>query len=207
MIRSAAAAPVPILPLDPATQLANSPGPGQYFGFTDVNIDGTYAWTFQVLQTVEVVGLGWYDDGADGLAHAHAVGLSTDSAAPSPVAVSNLLSTTIPAGTGADLIESYRVEMNAPITLTPGFYSISGWDYATDPDPVKFAGASVPTDSRIAPLPMPSSGNYSGANLGLLAPGAWLGPMVFVQPVPEPSTLMLTGMAIVTAVVYQGRRK
>lgn len=202
----AVAAPTPILPIDPATQLANSPGPGQYFGFTDINIDGTYAWSFQVLQTVQVVGLGWYDDGADGLSHDHAVGLSGDVPAPSPVAASNLLSTTIPAGTGASLIGSYRVELNAPLTLTPGVYAISGWDFTANPDPVKFAGASVPTDSRIAPMPTPLRGDYSGANVELLAPGAWLGPMVFVQPAPEPSTLVLAALAIVGAVAYRRRR-
>src|ERR1700761_9215730 len=67
LVTSAVAAPVPLLPVDPGTQLANSPGPGQYFGFTDVNINGNYGWQFQVLEPVQVVGLGWYDDGADGL--------------------------------------------------------------------------------------------------------------------------------------------
>jgi len=186
-----AAAPVPILPIDPATQLANSPGPGQYFGFTEGNSDGTVAWTFEVLQPVQVYGIGWYDDGADGLNNVHAVGLSAAILAPSPNYVNNLISATIPSGTLASLIGSYRVVLTKAATLTPGFYAISGWDFKSNPDLLKFAGASVPTDPRIAPLPTPSYGGFGGANISLLAPGSYLGPMLFVQPVPEPSTATL----------------
>ncbi|HEY4309934.1 MAG TPA: PEP-CTERM sorting domain-containing protein [Pirellulales bacterium] len=196
MATVAVAAPVPLLPVDPGTQLANSPGPGQYFGFTDVNINGNYGWQFQVLEPVQVVGLGWYDDGADGLSHDHLVTLSGVG-----------LSATIPAGTAASLIGSYRVELNSPITLNPGLYTVYGADYIANPDIVKFAGASVPTDSRIAQLPTPVFGNYNSfPNGALAAPGAWLGPMVFVQPVPEPSTFVLAGMAV-SALAYCRRRQ
>jgi hypothetical protein len=96
----AQAASVPLVNLDPATDLSQNHAPGTYYGFTDNNVEGTVGWTFSITAPVTVTQLGWYDDGHDGLLHAHAVGIS-QALDPSPT--NGLVSVTIPAGTQATL--------------------------------------------------------------------------------------------------------
>jgi hypothetical protein len=183
------AASVPFVNLDPATDLAQSPGPGMYFGFTDSNVNGLIGWSFTITQPVTVTELGWYDDGQDGLSHAHTMGIVNGQV----VSLSNPLAlVTIPDSTQATLEGPYRVEPIAPVTLVPGTYSLVGQDFTDSPDPINFGGPEVvplPLDPRAdsfgtTPTPISSKGI-------LLVNGLWMGPMMFVQPVPEPSTLML----------------
>ncbi len=200
-VRVATAESAPLVDLDPATQLSNSPGPGMYFGFTDTNKDGLIGWQFNVLQPITVTGLAWYDDGADGLSHEHDVTLTQNF-------VTNLLTAAIPAGTSADLVGSWREITNAPILLTPGSYTIYGTDFTTSPDLIKFAGggAPLPTDPRVDPIATPVFGPYSGIASTLLSSGVWMGPMLFVQPVPEPGTIVLAGMALFFLALARRRR-
>jgi hypothetical protein len=200
---TAVAGSVPLINLDPATQLSQSDAPGMYFGFTDNNVNGTIGWHFQVLAPIEITALAWYDDGGDGLNHAHMVGISTSDVIPPSSA--NIVQTTIPAGTGADLVGSWRTVSIPETTLTPGEYSITGWDYTSLPDPLKFAGGGgpLPTDPRMSPDTTPIYGPYSGATTDLLAGGVWLGPMVFVVPAPEPDTAMLAVCALLTFCAFR----
>jgi hypothetical protein len=203
----ARAASVPFVNLDPATDLSQNPGPGQYYGFTDTNVDGTIGWSFSITEPVVVTELGWYDDGQDGLSHAHFVGIST---ALNPSPSNALVSTTIPDGTQASLDGSWRVEPIGPVTLNPGSYSLVGWDYTAAADPLKFAGGGgpLPLDPRIDSFgTTPISGPYSGATTDLLVTGVWLGPMMFVQPAPEPGTLALAVASLLSATAFViGRR-
>ncbi len=196
-----AAETVPLVNLDPATQLSNSPGTGMYFGFTDTNTDGLIGWTFNVLEPITVMGLAWYDDGGDGLSHEHDVTLTEN-------LTNSLLTAAIPAGTSATLVGSWREITNAPLILTPGTYTIYGTDFTTAPDIIKFAGGGspLPTDARVDPLPTPVFGPYSGINGSLLTSGVWMGPMLFVQPVPEPGTIVLAGMAVFFLALARRRR-
>jgi hypothetical protein len=196
------AASVPLIDLDPATQLSNSPGPGMYFGFTDVNIDGLIGWTFNVLEPITVTGLAWYDNGADGLSHEHDVTL-TRTGIPT-----SLLTAAISAGTTASLLGSWREVATAPLTLMPGSYTILGTDFTTTPDILKFAGGGqpLPTDARVDPLQTPVFEPNGGGGGSLLSSGVWLGPMLFVQPVPEPGTIVLAGMALFFLALVRRRR-
>jgi hypothetical protein len=198
------AASVPVIGLDPETDLSTNTGT-PHFGFTDQNVEGTVGWTFRVLQPIRVTMLGWYDDGRDGLSHAHAVGIS-QALSPTPFNGTGNMYTTIPAGDAARLIGSWRVELINAVTLSPGYYSIVGYDYTDSPDPIKFAASSyplfLPTDPRIDEDSLtPIFGDYTGATYSIATGGAFFGPMLFVQPVPEPSatSLGLLGVAFLVA--------
>ena len=83
--------------------------------------DITSAWDFQLTQSFQVTALGYYDSGsAGGLLTSHQVGLWKNDG-------TLLVSATIPAGTAASLIGSYRYVPITSIILAPGFYEVGGF--------------------------------------------------------------------------------
>jgi hypothetical protein len=73
---------------------------------------------------------------------------------------------------------------------------------------LKFAGGGpLPLDPRVNFFSVgPIYGSYTGANTDLTVGGVWLGPMLFVQPVPEPATMMLAALATLASFAYRRRR-
>ena len=83
--------------------------------------DLTSGWDFNLAQSYLVTALDFYDSGAvGGLLTSHQVGLWTSTG-------TLLASATIPAGTAAPLIGTYRSVAIVPIVLTPGFYEVGGF--------------------------------------------------------------------------------
>src|SRR5215471_8623259 len=66
---------IPLVSINPSSQVADPPGPGQYFGFNEAHEDGMLGWGFTLLQPVTVTQIGFYDEGQDGLSRACQVGL------------------------------------------------------------------------------------------------------------------------------------
>lgn len=78
-----------------------------------------YGWIFSVDTPISVTSLGVYDQGADGLAISHDVGIFRQSSQ------ALLGSATVPAGTVGTLIDSFRFESVTPFSLTPDTYLIA----------------------------------------------------------------------------------
>src|ERR1700730_1244531 len=75
---NAVAGSVPAIALNPMTQVSDVPVPaGEFPGWNErvLQTNGMYGWTFYLLEPITVTGVGWYDDGLDGLAHAHEIGI------------------------------------------------------------------------------------------------------------------------------------
>src|SRR5437764_5772066 len=83
-ICAASASAVPVLTFDENTIVPAT------------NQDQTVGWQFDLSQTITVNGLAWYDDGQNGLAMSHTVGIWN----PTGVLIASVL---IPAGTAAPL--------------------------------------------------------------------------------------------------------
>ncbi len=167
-----------------------------------------YGWTFQLLQPVVVAGVGWYDQGQDGLLNSHEIGVwqgSYDNY------TSLVFSASVPAGTAAPLEGYWReVDFNVSLTLQPGSYVVAGTRRGPSDDEVEFTD-EVSIDPRVAPdsvLPMVSSGGFGAPTEGPIVYGAEFGPMLFVEPIPEapPSALLALGLCSWLAVGAGHRR-
>lgn len=169
----------------------------------EAGYDGaTYGWDFLLVDPVVVMKFGWFDQDADGLSHAHEVGLWLDTTESSQTNhspwVSSVLitSATVQGGTNAALEGVWRtVTLDTPIRLAPGHYMIGGLHYTNNPDVVKFILGRVNQDPRFvhgsnyftdpmirAPTPgvlqLPNDSYVVGTSLEL-------GPNLFALP-PEP---------------------
>lgn len=82
----------------------------------------TIGWAFRVDQQITINALGVYDFGADGLSNEYEVAIysTTTEALVSPVA-------TVPAGTAAALVDSFRWVTVNPFTLVAGTYAVGAY--------------------------------------------------------------------------------
>jgi hypothetical protein len=91
----------------------------------------TAGWAFSIAQAIQVDALGWYDYQGNGLNVSHEVGLWDDTSQML------LASTSVPSGSTATLIDSFRyVGLATPLTLLPGAYVVGGIAVAP-PDAVR----------------------------------------------------------------------
>src|SRR6266496_919679 len=104
----------PVLSFNPAT------------GSSGANQAQSVGWQFDVNTSLTVTGLGWYDDGANGLAVSHTVGIWDPSG--------NLLaSVLIPAGSAAILDGQFRTVAIAPLVLPIGVgYIVGGENFSSN---------------------------------------------------------------------------
>ena len=99
---------------------------------TGANFDQTVGWEFNVVSAITVTGLGWYDQGADGLQLAHMVGIWNSTG------TTLLTSATVAAGTTDPLDGLFRTVAITPIVLAPGEYIVGGQNFATNSDVLAF---------------------------------------------------------------------
>ena len=169
----------------------------------------TLGWVFSSNTTVTVTALGYYDDGSNGLAEVHDVGIFSSTG-------SLLFSTTIPAGNSGALIAGFRYVSIAPVVLSIGNYTIAGTIGAQASDPVAYNVAGL---SSAAQITIPSgasryteSGSYTSLTYPTLAfPSSnpynvYFGPNFQVSPVPEPSTVVFMGVGALGLLAAQRRR-
>ena len=210
--------------------------PGLDGTFVEGNFDTTVGWTFYVEEPITVTHVGWYDEDGDGLSHDHRIGLWKDLSGEADwpyVGVGNVeqllgyhiadflvpVGITISSGTSAELDGPWRkVELDAPLTLPVGGYALGGLDNSLSTDPITYVldigstndlESSLPADTRIR-VGAPGLSFEPGFNVPdyfFLVCGLELGPMLFVQPVPEPGTSALLALGACIALCLQRNRK
>jgi hypothetical protein len=159
----------------------------------------TLGYRFDAVANTNVVSLGIWDFGSDGLAEAHAVGLWNSAGAL-------LASVTVASGTAGLLDGGYRwVDLANGVALVAGStYTVAAYYDRTNDDLVADGVATVTVDSRIhlqgsvelsggslafattTTHPFPGTFSYGGGNIRLDNATA----------VPEPASLALLGLGL-----------
>lgn len=206
--------------------------PGSDYGnaLNEPHFNGTWGWTFFVKSPIVATHVAWYDESGDGLSHSHLIGLWKDLSGattwpffdaaqseqllqvkPFPEGEYVIEGAVVPAGTVAELVSGWWRQVplpGGPITLAPGGYAIGGVDNANSTDAIRYQldyGAITPfADSRIV-IGSPgysTTAGFKAPSRFFLVSGVELGPMLFVQPVPEPSTsvIILAALSFLPAV-------
>ncbi len=109
----------PVLSFNPATSSTAS------------NYNQTVGWEFDVLTPITITGLGWYDQGLNGLGFSHMVGIWDSSG-------DLVISALVASGTTDPLDGDFRTVTIAPLVLEPGDYTIGGQNFANSTDQVAF---------------------------------------------------------------------
>lgn len=185
---------LPIVNIDPATDIGQPPNANQLLGFDEPHRDGTWGWSFYVSAPITITAVGWYDEYRDGLSHSHRIGLWKDLSGltywpyvqtypvinaeqllyTSPVHIAGFTDgITIPAGTAAELDGPWRKNPlpQGPMVLSPGGYVLGGVDNLNSTDSIRYGltdfgfAARISVDPRIT---IGGPGYSEGA--GLLPP-------------------------------------
>ena len=169
--------------------------------WTTVPGSDTIGWEFQVTEPISVTQLGFVDQGADGLAAAHPVGLFQPTG---PITGNLLASVTIDNDdplTGTTRYES----LASPVALTPGVtYVIGAYVSPTNTDNWLSSPSSVSRD----PIIRYGGAHFGGSSSGLSYPyslnatnsGRYGPNFQFVVPEPAGLGLMLLGCSTIGAI-------
>ena len=169
----------------------------------DVNNSFTIGWAVEVKTPVRVTALGVWDEGSNGLEISTPVGLWTAAGAL-------LASTTVPAGSGADIAVpsvlgagQWLFEDIADVDLAPGFYVLGSVsitnvtvfralqeDVILDPALANFDSARFHVGSS---LEFPDLDASPGSDNGFFGPNFLLEP---VRRAPLPDSLALLGLGL-----------
>ncbi len=159
-------------------------------GVSGNNQNQTVGWQFDVMTPVVVSGLGWFDEGANGLGTAHTVGIW----APNGTLLTSVV---VPAGTAAPLDGQYRIADIPDIMLPVGTgYIIGGENFSSSNDRL-VANALQVVDPRIHFV----DATYSLIGSGFVRPTyfsiadtGFEGPMAALVPEPATVLLLATGL-------------
>lgn len=185
----------PVLTFNPST------------GSSGTNNNQSVGWQFNVTSTITITGLGWYDDGGNGLATGHTVGIWNPAGAL-------ITSVFVPAGTVAALDGQFRTIFFAPIVLNVGSgYIVGGENFVTNPERLAF-NVSQTLDPRIAYV----DATFSALGSGFVRPTqfstattGFYGPSFSIAgssaAIPEPATIMLLGTGLVGTVAAIRKRR
>jgi hypothetical protein len=161
----------------------------------------TYGFEFLVGQSFAIAGLGVFDDNLDGLAESHQVSLWAGTSTA-------LVSTSVPGGTAAPLVNQFRYVTFQPVTLTAGQLYTVGAYYATTNETLVDDVANLGVDSHLSII----GGRYSLGNAKPVSDDSYQNPALFgvnflIVPAPEPSTCALLAMAGAILAARSGQRK
>ena len=174
-------------------------------GSIPTHFNRSLGWQFNVNTSLTVVGLGWFDNGANGLEVGHTVGIWDPSGAL-------LASVFVPAGTVAPLDGQFRTVAIAPLVLPVGVgYIVGGEDFETNLERIAF-NVTQTVDSHITYIGAAFSDN-SGftrpTNLSFVTTGGFYGPSFSVNgpaTVPEPTTMLLLGSGL-AGIAFKVRKR
>lgn len=178
---------VPILTFNEAT------------GSNGANQNQNVGWQFNVVTSLTVTGLGWFDEGQNGLGISHEVGIWNSSG-------TLLTSAVVPAGTVAVLDGQFRMVPITPIVLAVGTgYIVGGLNTSASGDRLAFDVTQV-VDARITFVDATFSeltATFGRPTQFSVATTGFYGPMFAAggTVVPEPGSLLmlLSGIGIVAA--------
>jgi len=168
------------------------------------SINTIAGWQFTLSSPVVVDGLGFWDQGSDGLVNAHDVGI-WNSANPSTLlaftTVTTAGSTAVPSTSSAGL---WRFTDISPITLSPGTYVIGATVLGFDQDSQIFSA----TTSLFSGATFVEAMDVGGSTLAYPNPApafndGTFGPNLRVNDVPEPASAVLL---VCGAILYLCRR-
>ncbi|HUL72380.1 MAG TPA: PEP-CTERM sorting domain-containing protein [Vicinamibacterales bacterium] len=162
-------------------------------------------WAFHVNSPIQILSLGFFDLGSDGLATSHDVGVFDSSGTLLTSTVVNNASTSATSAFGGG---QWLLSAIAPFELDPGDYSIGGVDLylsldhllssapeTTIPN-ISYLGGRLAFASSLVPMTL---GPLPGFEPGLF------GPTFTARAVPEPSTLLLVAGAGLVALIRAWR--
>jgi hypothetical protein len=159
-------------------------------GGSGANQNQNVGWQFDVLTALTVTGLGWFDEGQNGLGISHEVGIWNS-------AGTLLVSVVVPSGTTAGLDGQYRmVPVAATVLGVANGYIVGGLNTSNSGDRLA-ADVTHVVDSRIRYIDATFSdftGTFGRPTQFSVANTGFYGPMFAVQgdtAIPEPGTMLL----------------
>jgi len=163
-------------------------------GLNGAQANQNVGFQFDVLSSFTVTGLGWYDEGQDGLSVRHEVGIWDPQG--------NLLASLIlGAGTAEALDGQYRMAAISPIVLAPGSgYIMGGLNSTASTDRLAFdVGMTVQAPINFVDATFSNiTSNLERPTVFSAATTGFFGPMFSFQAatqVPEPGSLLLVSLA------------
>lgn len=175
-------------------------------GLLGAGVPFTFGWSFTVNSDIAVDGLGFWDEGSNGLAGSHQVGIWSNTGTLLTSATITNAGTVVPS---ASNIGQWVFSPIAPLHLAPGGYVI-GATFGTNTDQ-GLMGAS--TLILVSPEITFGSGLFlMGAGLNMPTGAVGGGPGIFgptfsTTSTPEPATFGLVGLALAGGMAIQRRRK